>query len=216
MKYFKLCLLLCMAIALAACIDLSGSHHKLTKTSYTHSKYSGEVYTMRGGLGIFSIGMNQLSKSVEERFHVSAPSTMWYNAGAESRTIIENWRLHKRPIVLIGHSLGANDQIKVARNLEKAGIPVALLVTVDAVSQTVVPSNVIHALNFYKPGFVPMFSGLRLRAVNPKATKIDNINVDTLKGVQVNHFTIDKDKQVQSKILAEIEKVLTHAVRKDA
>jgi len=228
MNLIKAYFLFLITIVLVGCIDLSGTRltpEKKSKAQSSSSKmlqkkkspsFNGEVHTMRGGLGIFSIGMNQLRTAVAEQYKVPASSTMWYNAGHVGSSIVTYWYQHKskRPIILIGHSLGANEQIKVARNLDKAGIPVALLVTVDAVSQTIVPANVKHALNFYKPGFVPMFSGLKLRAVNPGTTQIDNINVSTLNGVKVNHFTIDKDKVVQAIILDEVEKVLRNANRK--
>ncbi|KTC88650.1 thioesterase domain-containing protein [Fluoribacter dumoffii] len=238
--FFNSFLFLLLAMSLAGCVDLSGgrasekrpipktaqslihepaSHNKAkseksVKVS-TSQTYHGEVHTMLGGLGLFSTGMRTLSGSVVEEFNVPAPSNMWYNAGDVTRSIVSYYRKHQmhRPIILVGHSLGANEQIKVARNLEKAGIPVDLLVTVDAVSQTIVPPNVKHAMNFYKPGFVPMFSGLKLRAVNPEQTRIDNINVGALKGVQVNHFTIDKDPVVQAMIMEEVKKVLSNANR---
>lgn len=218
----QLFLLLPLVLVLAACIDLSGS-----RSTYLNNEpmqrhktvlSTGEVHTMRGGLGVFSIGMNQLRDRVEEQYHIPAYSTMWYNAGDVSRFIIHRYyqQKHPGPIILVGHSLGANEQIKVARNLNKAGVPVALLVTVDAVSQTIVPSNVQHALNLYKPGYVPMFSGLKLRAVDPQRTPIENINVATLPGVQVNHFTLDKHPVVQGIILKRIKKVLNYGKRKSA
>jgi hypothetical protein len=168
---------------------------------------------MLGGLGLFSTGMRLLSDTVVEECNVPAPSDMWYNAGHVTRKIVTYYQQHNphRPIILVGHSLGANEQIKVARNLNKLGIPVDLLVTVDAVSQTIVPSNVRYAMNFYKPGYVPMFSGLKLKAVDPQKTRIDNINVTTLKGITVNHFTIDKDPIVQAMIMKEVKKVLSNA-----
>lgn len=225
-------LLLLISFILTGCVDLSGSRssyrkkatHQTNITKVNSSKKknpaakNGEVHTMRGGLGIFSIGMNQLRDKVADQYHISSRSTMWYNAGDVSRNIINRYYKQKehRPIILIGHSLGANEQIKVARNLDKAGVPVALLVTVDAVSQTIVPPNVKQVLNVYKPGFVPMFSGLKLRAVNPEATHIDNVNVNTLKDVSVNHFTIDKDKVVQAMILDKVEKVLIDGNKKGA
>ena len=227
-KYFSLAFFLLLAmVTLTGCIDLSGSRNAYTKSVGQQANYfskkaikstKGEVHTMRGGLGIFSIGMNQLRDATEVQFSIPAYSTMWYNAGDVSRSIINNYYKQKihRPIILIGHSLGANEQIKVARNLNAAGVPVALLVTVDAVSQTIVPPNVKEVLNVYKPGFVPMFSGLRLRAVNPNATRIENINANTLKGAKVNHFTIDKDKVVQALILDKVKKVLINGKRKGA
>lgn len=212
---FKNFFLLWLSLILTGCIDLSGSRSAYTKQeqrSIHSAQTRGEVHTMRGGLGIFSIGMNQLRDASATQFHIPAHSTMWYNAGYVSRYIINNYykQKHPAPIILVGHSLGANEQIKVARNLNAAGVPVALLVTVDAVSQTIVPPNVKEALNVYKPGYVPMFSGLKLRAVDPQKTRIQNINTNTLKGVYVNHFTLDKDPVVQALILSTIKKVLVH------
>jgi len=230
--FFISSFILIAVFGLAGCVDLSGSKsysekklmlhsNKITKKSSKSKKprkYWGEVHTMRGGLGLFSIGMNQLRDAVDKQYNVPAYNSMWYNAGDVSRSIIAYYYRHKnhRPIILMGHSLGANEQIKVARNLNKAGVPVDLLVTVDAVSTTVVPPNVKVALNVYKPGFVPMFSGLRLRAVDASKTRIENVNVNTLKGVKVNHFIIEKDKVVQTIILDKVEKVLCNANRKEA
>ncbi|MFI4919743.1 MAG: hypothetical protein ACHP65_09330 [Legionellales bacterium] len=221
-----------LATTLTACVDLSGTVVSSTKKAQLHAPHAttkvlkdknkpdwkGEVHAMRGGLGIFSIGMNQLQVAVAERYQVRSTSCMWYNAGELSRSIVNHHYKYNshRPIILIGHSLGANEQIKVARNLQKAGIPVALLVTVDAVAPNRVPANVKEVLNVYKPGFVPMFSGLRLEAVNPNTTHIENINVTTLNGAKVNHFTIDKDTVVQAMILDKIEKALTDANKKAA
>lgn len=218
----RLLFLLTFALSTSACVDLSriGSSSHLKSAHTTNSKATKtkiiakkevEVHTMLGGLGLFSKGMYKLRDSVADIYHVPSDSIMWYNAGDLSRTIVKNYYAYHRPIILVGHSLGANEQIKVARNLNKLGIPVDLLVTVDAVSQTIVPPNVKYALNVYKPGYVPMFSGLRLRAVDPQATHIENINMATMQGVKVNHFTIDKDDVVQNRILAQIEQVLRNA-----
>lgn len=238
-RFFKSFLLLLITFSLAACVDLSGSRNtyytkQTDDTEPSEQKVSnvtpkknkrqslsskrGEVHTMRGGLGIFSIGMNLIRDKVSEKYHIPSHSTMWYNAGAVSRSIIERYYKEKehRPIILVGHSLGANEQIKVARNLNTAGVPVALLVTVDAVSQTIVPPNVKEVLNIYKPGFVPMFSGLKLRAINPQLTKIDNVNVNSIKDLKVNHFIIDKDEMLQAMIMDKVEKVLADGNKKGA
>ena len=47
-----------------------------------------------------------------------------------------------RRLVLIGHSLGGDDVIKLAERLNQAGIPVDLLMPIDPVSQGAVPANV--------------------------------------------------------------------------
>lgn len=219
-SFFASLYYLFVLMSLTGCVDLSGAkYHVAHKSSLHHvaikQRYHGEVHTMLGGLGVFSTGMKELSSSVEKQYNIPAPSDMWYNAGGVTRTIVTYYYQHQthRPIILVGHSLGANEQIKVARNLDKLGIPVDLLVTIDAVSQTIVPPNVKHVMNFYKSGYVPMFSGLRVRAVNPGKTRVENINVVELKGVAVNHFTIDKDPVVQAMIMEEVKKVTSNANR---
>jgi pimeloyl-ACP methyl ester carboxylesterase len=158
--------------------------------------------------GVFSTGMNQLQSTLEKEHRVRAESTVWYKANALSHFIIEHYGSKKLPgpIVLVGHSLGANEQIKVAQALAKKHIPVALLMTVDAVSPLEVPSNVRQVVNIYKPSFVPLFSGMRIKAMDPSHTKVENIDVDHLGSVKVNHFTIEKNKEIQKLML---EKTLT-------
>ncbi|RUR12080.1 hypothetical protein [Legionella sp. km772] len=219
----RILLLISLPVLISACVNLSGTRNNYTKTHSVvvedkHAKYKGEVHTMLGGLGLFSKGMITLRDSVAARYDIPAYNNIWYNAGDVTRVIADNYHQQKdpRPIILVGHSLGANEQIKVARNLNKLNIPVALLITVDAVSQTIVPPNVHEAVNFYKSGYVPMFSGLKLRAVDPAKTHIENIDVTKLKGVGVNHFTIDKNPTVQEMILEKIKKVVVNGKRKNA
>jgi hypothetical protein len=106
--------------------------------------------------------------------------------------------------VLIGHSLGANEQIKVAQRLYRAHIPVDLLITVDAVAPVRVPPNVKYALNLYKPALVPMLSGLKVKAEDPEFTYVNNLDVSKLNNINVNHFTIDKNKQIQKIMLESV------------
>lgn len=201
-------ILLVASIALTGCIDLAandGRNKHLVPGAKNRPK--GAVYTMRGGLGgIFSKGMNHLEDTLENDYQVHSSSTVWNKAYSLSQSIIQQYKTKQiqGPIILAGHSLGANEQIKVAKNLAAAGVPVALLVTVDAVSPVRVPPNVKLAVNIYKPSFVPMFSGITLKAVDPTRTRIKNYNVDEIKEVQVNHFTIDKDEHVQKIMLDNI------------
>ncbi|MBA2651205.1 MAG: hypothetical protein H0U73_02885 [Tatlockia sp.] len=183
---------------LSGCIDLAGSQ-SLAKNKDFLLKSKAQVFVMRGGLGgIFSTGMNQLQGTLERRYGIRTESTVWYKANSLSKYIIKNYgtKTLPGPIVLVGHSLGANDQIKVALDLYRKNIPVALLMTIDAVSPLQIPPNVRHVVNIYKPSFVPMFSGIRVKAIDPVHTKVENIDVATFK-VAINHFTIDKKEEVQ-------------------
>ena len=59
-------------------------------------------------------------------------------------------------IILFGHSWGASAVVLLARELNRAGIPVLLTVQVDSVAKPwqhdgVIPENVAAAANFYQP-----------------------------------------------------------------
>ena len=59
-------------------------------------------------------------------------------------------------IVLYGHSWGGSAVVLLARELNRAGIPVLLTVQVDSVAKpwqtdAVIPQNVASAVNFYQP-----------------------------------------------------------------
>jgi hypothetical protein len=79
-------------------------------------------------------------------------------------------------IILYGHSWGASEAITVARELGKDGIPVLLTIQVDSVTKrhendTVIPTNVAQAANFYQAnGFV--HGQNEIRAADPAHTKI--------------------------------------------
>ncbi len=58
-------------------------------------------------------------------------------------------------IILFGHSWGASAVVALSRRLERAGIPVLLTVQLDSVAKpfqndSVIPSNVLQAANFYQ------------------------------------------------------------------
>jgi hypothetical protein len=79
-------------------------------------------------------------------------------------------------IILYGHSWGASEAIALARELQSEGIPVLLTVQIDSVTKfgeddTVIPSNVAQAANFYQPGGHP-HGRAEIRAADPSHTRI--------------------------------------------
>jgi len=204
--------LLLSFLSLSACVDLATSE-SISKNQHHIFRTPAQVFVMRGGLGgIFSKGMNRLQSTLEKKYNIKTESTIWYKQYALSNYIIKNYGTKKLPgpIILAGHSLGANDQIKVADALNKAHIPVALLATVDAVSPRKVPPNVKHVLNIYKPSHVPIFRGLPVIATDPTKTKVENINVNEVPNCSVNHFDIDKHAFTQTLIIKLILAVIRH------
>lgn len=197
-------------VFVSGCMDLASQTPSENKRGESYKP--GQVYTMRGLGGIFSTGMNRLENTLDNYHNIRTSSTIWYKKDKLSQYIIERRRNKtlRGPIVLIGHSLGANEQIKVAQNLYEAHVPVDLLITVDAVAPMKIPPNVRYALNLYKPSFLPLFSGLKIEAQDAEFTYINNLDVSKIKNLYVNHFTIDKKPEIQKimleKVLAVINK----------
>jgi hypothetical protein len=200
---------------LTGCIDMASNDARNTQIAYKHTMYpEGEVFTMRGGLGgVFSKGMNRLQNTLEDVYHVNSYSTTWYKSHALSNYIIHQYKTEKLrgPIILVGHSLGANDQIKVARYLARANIPVALLMTVDATSPLTVPPNVEHVVNIYYPAHIPLFTGQVVTVMDPTRTRLDNFNVTTRTTIDVNHFNIESNSVIQKLMIDNILGTLNKA-----
>lgn len=204
-KQWKIMGFIFFLFSLSGCMDLASNGKHIAEDPNVVYR-PGEVYTMRGVGGIFSRGMNRLENTLRREYHIRTSSTIWYRDKELADYIIEHYRSGelKGPIILIGHSLGGNEQIKAAWYLERAHIPVRLLITIDAVSPIRVPPNVEEVLNIYKPGIVPMFSGQVLYAYSPEKTKIENFRVNNFYDIYVNHFTIDKHPKVQKLMLDKV------------
>jgi pimeloyl-ACP methyl ester carboxylesterase len=112
---------------------------------------NARVYLLRGIFNV-SVGLDALAGKLrqsgiaatvyghDEEGTVAAEALQQYQAGSA------------RPIILVGHSLGAGAAVQVARQLGASGVPVALIVLLDPESHATVPSNVGRAVNFYVSG----------------------------------------------------------------
>jgi pimeloyl-ACP methyl ester carboxylesterase len=89
----------------------------------------------------------------------------------------------KARIILFGHSWGGSAVVLLARELNRAGIPVLLTVQVDSVAKPwqddeVIPDNVAAAVNFYQPhGFIHGRSEIRAEDVS-KTNILGNYRFD--------------------------------------
>jgi len=79
-------------------------------------------------------------------------------------------------IILFGHSWGAAAVVLLARELNRAGIPVLLTVQVDSVAKLwqkdgIIPENVAAAANFYQPHGI-LHGRSAITAADPSKTQI--------------------------------------------
>ena len=159
-----------------------------------------EVYMIRGFLNVFSAGMNQMTSKLKRAgVRVSAHSNGEWSSIADS--IISR---HKRgkvsfPIVVAGHSLGGVELPQFANKLGQAGIPVKLVIGLDAGFANPQPfrkgaQRVIH----YR-----LANGNKFRR---GAGFKGNMSSKVIPGV--DHVGIDKSPKVQRLVIADIRRAV--------
>jgi len=160
----------------------------------------GHVYLMRGVLNVFSLGMDDIAYKLQAT-GVAASTQNYLGWRGLADDIIANYRGGNRePIILMGHSAGADATIDVARRLQGSGVPVALIVNFDPVSPAPVPPNVAQIVNYY----VPAGWGAAVAPDRRFKGKLANVNESS----SDNHFTIDKSEDLQSKAIAKVLQVV--------
>ncbi len=112
---------------------------------------SAHVYLLSGVLSM-SPGLDELAEMI--RRHGIAASidnhTRWSAVADDAIAQYKRGRL--RSIVIIGHSAGGGAALDMAGELERAGVPVALVVAIDPTGTSTVPENVRRTVDVYVAG----------------------------------------------------------------
>ncbi len=173
----------------------------------------GNVYLIRGWSGLFSWGIDDLAKDLNDA-GVRAYVFRHEQHEELTKTLVEKYRGVKdpEPLCLVAHSAGSDDTILIARELEAAGVKVNLIVTLDCVDQSVVPKNVDVCYNFWAPKedtSSNFLRGMPFQQEPGSTGKLYNVNLHEdgkeLCKPGANHLTLDKDTTLRRTIL---EKVL--------
>ena len=157
-----------------------------------------QVYLLRGWFGVFSAGMDALASDLQGKGVKANPIGHLAWKATVTKIVSDRAAGKTGPLVLVGHSQGANNVIEMARELEKKKIPVDLLVTLAPYLQDPVPGNVVRALNYYQAGGwgAPLSGDKNFRG------RISNIDMGGEVGTF--HINIDKSSKVQADIAREI------------
>ena len=156
------------------------------------------VILLRGWFGVFSTGLDRIADQLKA-LGIQAEVAGHLNWSNEVADILRDRAAgHSGPLVLVGHSQGANNVIDMARSLQAYNVTIDLMVTLSPFMQNPVPANVVKAIDYYQgPGW-----GQPLEADRGFHGKIVNINL--VDDPTISHIGMDKSTKVQAEIVQDI------------
>jgi len=157
---------------------------------------AGHVYLLRGLLNIFSLGMDDLAAKLQARGVVA---TVHNHAEWQSLAddIAARYKAGKHgPIVLIGHSLGADAVMIQAEYLGKKGVPVALVVPFDGTASYAASGNVARVMNLTQRDYAYMRRGAGFRG--------ELQNIDVSRDAGIDHINIDKSGRLHNLVVNKV------------
>jgi hypothetical protein len=156
-----------------------------------------QVYLLRGFMDIFSTGMDDLNEKLNRRgIRASVHGHSEYPSLAEG--IIDRYnRGIRENVVIIGHSLGANDAFAMADRLGK--IPVSLIITFDPTAPMTAGPNVARVVNFYSST-----NGWGTAIGRGTGFRGTLSNVDLSRRGEVGHTDIDKSPSLHAQSINHI------------
>lgn len=182
-----------LALAFAAVVLFLAAHGSAS------AQTGPRVYLMRGLANVFSTGLDTLASKLQAK-GVSA-NVYEYGQWQQLADDAVSWsRAHgKAPVVIIGHSLGADTAIEMAERMTALGIAPRLVVTFDPVGVTQVGRSGGRFVNYYQSnnGF-----GKRLTTGPGFSGTLVNRNEDAAAAQGLDHFNIEKSDALHQDVIA--------------
>jgi pimeloyl-ACP methyl ester carboxylesterase len=186
---------------LAAVSMLAGVLMAAAGPTPSFAESRAHVYLLRGLMNIFSLGMDTLASKLQAHgvYATVHNHSEWqaladraaaaYRAGTEG------------PIILIGHSLGADAVMQMAAYLGTKGVPVALVVPFDGTGSYAATANVGRVLNLTQRDYAYMRRGPNFHGT------LANVDV---RDPGVDHINIDKSAALHARVVSEVLAVIGH------
>jgi len=161
---------------------------------------TGEVHLFRGLANVFSDGINVIG----DRMVRNGINARTYNHSRWRAITDDIIARSKRiggvsyPIVIMGHSLGGNASVQMAKYLGDRGIKVAKVVSFDPTITTFVGPNIGNVRNYYIP---KKDDENAVRQAAGYTGRLENVDMTVRAGV--DHFNIEKQPDIQRKLVLE-------------
>ncbi len=166
-----------------------------------NARAAGHVYLLKGLLGVFSTGLITLASELQKRGYTATV----HDFGEYSTLALEAVRLQKSgkgPIIIIGHSLGADAAILMAEKMKDEGASVALIIGFGPTNDMLVPSNVSRVVTYYQTGAI--VSGIAKKGPGFHGSLS---NIDLRSDSDIDHFNIEKIERLHAKAIAAVGSV---------
>jgi hypothetical protein len=154
------------------------------------------VYLFRGLADVFSTGMDTLAEELNKRgvYATSHNHADWQTLADKAAA---DYKAKKEgPIILVGHSLGADAVMEMADYLGDKGVPVALVIPFDGTQSFPAPGNVGRVINFTQRDYAFVRPGPGFRG--------SLSNVDLRADTDINHLNIDKSPELHARVIKEV------------
>jgi len=205
MNRARLRILATAIVAVFLSLDFGGAHAQHATRNASAALHGGHparvassahVYLMRGLLNVFSLGMDSLAQELEQR-GIGATvynHTQWQFVCNE---IAGRYQAGNRgPVILVGHSLGADAVMQMGECLGGKGVPVALIVPFDGTGSYSASANVARVLNITQRRYAYMRRGPGFHG--------ELVNFDVSRDQSTDHFNIDKLPRLHAMVINKI------------
>ncbi|MFZ1813502.1 MAG: thioesterase domain-containing protein [Rhizobiaceae bacterium] len=169
---------------------------------------TGEVYLMRGLADVFSRGMDVMAAKLNRAgvFAYSGSYSDWHEMA--DTIIARNKRKEvSYPVVIMGHSLGANDASKMATYLGANGVHISYVVMFDPTVPGRVGKNIDKVVNYY----IPNEDNRVYKGAGFTGT-LQNISMANKE--DITHTTIEKNPRLQGTVISNIMSITKRMPRK--
>jgi len=157
---------------------------------------AAHAYLMRGLLNIFSLGMDDLAQKIQN----AGVSASVHNHGEWREICDEIAAKYKAgshgPIILIGHSLGADAVMLMGEYLGTKSVPVALVVPFDGTRSLAASGNIAVVMNITQRDYAYMKRGYGFRG--------ELSNIDVSKDESIGHISIDKTPRLHALVVNKV------------
>ena len=164
----------------------------------------GRIILLRGLMNVFSRGMDALGVEMKQR---GLPAKVYNHSAWEATAdaLIAEYKTNKSiaPVIIVGHSLGADAAIIMANWLAVHNVPVSLVVTFDGVVEpSLMTAGTAQVINYYKPHAF----GQEVKATRGFRGTITNI--DLTDHPDIEHLNIDKIQSLHDDTIAKVLEIM--------